>query len=84
MKLAQHAGGVTELAARLELIEDDGRRALDRLSELSLVRHSYKVSDSLHAVSPEVGLELLLARQQAEKSPPSSSVWQLVGRRPPS
>lgn len=66
MKLAQHADGVTELAARQELIEDDGRRALDRLSELSVVRHSYKVSDSLHAVSPEVGLELLLARQQPE------------------
>ncbi|MFJ6540938.1 helix-turn-helix domain-containing protein [Streptomyces sp. NPDC091385] len=64
--LAQRANGVAELAARLELAADDVRRALDRLSELSLVRHSHETPDALHAVSPEVGLELLLARQQAE------------------
>ncbi|MFE1193611.1 LuxR C-terminal-related transcriptional regulator [Streptomyces olivaceoviridis] len=60
------AEGVTELAVRLELSEGEVRRALDRLSELALVRHSYEVPGSLHAVSPEVGLESLLARQQAE------------------
>jgi DNA-binding CsgD family transcriptional regulator len=58
--------GVAELCQQLNLPEKDIRGALDRLSEMALVRTSMDDPSQLHAVSPHVGLELLIARQQAE------------------
>ncbi|MFH9575347.1 LuxR C-terminal-related transcriptional regulator [Streptomyces sp. NPDC017230] len=63
--MLEHRGkGVAELAEVLGRPERDIRSALDRLHELSLVRSSH--AEALHAVSPELGMEVLLARQQAE------------------
>ncbi|MEU7065370.1 helix-turn-helix transcriptional regulator [Streptomyces sp. NPDC046161] len=64
--LACPTEGVTALADRLAMPEGDIRRSLDLLSELALVRPSYERQGQLRAVSPEVGMELLMARQQAE------------------
>ncbi|MFC5152188.1 helix-turn-helix transcriptional regulator [Streptomyces amakusaensis] len=65
--LLQHADwGVAELAVSLSLPEADVRAALDRLSELSLLRPSATERARLHPVSPELAMETLLARQQAE------------------
>ncbi|MFC0844280.1 LuxR C-terminal-related transcriptional regulator [Streptomyces noboritoensis] len=64
--LADPRGGVAELVARLERPEDEVRDALDVLSELALVRPSAEREGSLRAVSPDIGMEILMARQQAE------------------
>ncbi|WP_030206861.1 LuxR C-terminal-related transcriptional regulator [Streptomyces sp. NRRL S-87] len=58
--------GVPALAGECALSEDDVRAALDQLSTLALVRPSHTGDGSLRAVSPEVGMELLMVRQQAE------------------
>ncbi|MEU3063382.1 helix-turn-helix domain-containing protein [Streptomyces subrutilus] len=57
---------VAELCDQLGLSRDEVSRALDRLSEMALVRTSTEDSSQLHAVSPHVGMEILLARQQAD------------------
>lgn len=54
------------LRDRLGLSEAQVRASLDRLSELALVRVSCERKGSLRAVSPDVGIELLIVRQQAE------------------
>ncbi|GHD30707.1 helix-turn-helix transcriptional regulator [Streptomyces galbus] len=64
--LMHPAEGVAGLGHRLGLPESAVRQALDQLSELALVRPSYEEPGRLTAVSPDVGMELLLARQQAE------------------
>ncbi|MGW2378219.1 LuxR C-terminal-related transcriptional regulator [Kitasatospora sp. NPDC001683] len=64
--LAHPQEGVTALAARLALSGEHVRQALDTLSELALIRPSADREGELRAVSPEVGMELLMARQQAE------------------
>jgi DNA-binding CsgD family transcriptional regulator/sugar-specific transcriptional regulator TrmB len=64
--LAQPQAGITALGAALELSEEQVRLALDTLSELALVRPSHEVEGHLRAVSPDLGMELLLARQQRE------------------
>jgi DNA-binding CsgD family transcriptional regulator len=64
--LARPDDGVLALAQRLGLPEDEIRRSLDQLSELALIRPSYERGEALRAVSPDVGMELLMARQQAE------------------
>lgn len=58
--------GVAQLAARLGMSEERLRHGLDRLSELSLVRPSAQEGAGFRPVSPEMAMELLLARQQAE------------------
>lgn len=58
--------GVAELAVGLDLSEGRIRRALDLLNELTLVRPSNQASGRLHAVNPELGMQLLLSHQQAE------------------
>ncbi|GAA4997848.1 helix-turn-helix domain-containing protein [Yinghuangia aomiensis] len=58
--------GVARLAARLGLDDAQVRCALDTLSELALLRPSVDNEGRLYAVSPEVGMEVILARQQAE------------------
>ncbi|MFD7629963.1 LuxR C-terminal-related transcriptional regulator [Streptomyces sp. NPDC059851] len=64
--LAHPGDGVAGLCTRLDLTEEAVRSGLDQLSELALVRPSYEEPGRLRAVSPEVGMEMLLARQQAE------------------
>ncbi|MGW8764658.1 LuxR C-terminal-related transcriptional regulator [Streptomyces sp. NPDC055815] len=64
--LAYPGDGVVALGRRTGFAEEDVREALDRLSEIGLVRSSYDSPGTLRAVSPDVGLELLLARQQAD------------------
>ncbi|MFJ9446687.1 helix-turn-helix domain-containing protein [Kitasatospora sp. NPDC101235] len=64
--LAHPQEGVAALGARLALSEQQVRQALDTLSELALLRPSADRDGELRAVSPEVGMEILMARQQAE------------------
>ncbi len=64
--LAHPRDGVRALAGRLGVSEADIRNSLDLLSELALIRPSYERAGELHAVPPEVGMEILMARQQAE------------------
>ncbi|MQT04393.1 helix-turn-helix domain-containing protein [Streptomyces jumonjinensis] len=64
--LASPDSGVAALATRLALSEHEVREALTKLSELALVRVSTEDSTRMHAVSPHIGMEILLARQQAE------------------
>jgi DNA-binding CsgD family transcriptional regulator len=58
--------GVADICLRLDLSEEAVRSALDRLSALALIRASTENPHQLHAVSPHVGMELLIAQQQAE------------------
>ncbi|MGW6704016.1 LuxR C-terminal-related transcriptional regulator [Streptomyces sp. NPDC054956] len=64
--LAHPQGDVLEWAALLRLSEAEVRRALGRLSELALVRASADDACQIRAVNPILGLEALIARQQAE------------------
>ncbi|MFI9630477.1 LuxR C-terminal-related transcriptional regulator [Streptomyces sp. NPDC052042] len=64
--LAHPHDGVEELVSRLGMPGKEIRKALDRLSEIALVRVSTEDPTQLHAVSPHLGMEILLARQQAE------------------
>lgn len=64
--LARPRDGVRALADHIGVSEADVRRSLDLLSELALIRPSYEREGELRAVSPEVGMEILMARQQAE------------------
>ncbi|MGC0422787.1 helix-turn-helix domain-containing protein [Embleya sp. AB8] len=58
--------GVTDLARRTGMSEPQVRAALDRLSELALLRPWHERPGQLRAISPDLGMEVLLARQQAE------------------
>ncbi|MFF7457124.1 helix-turn-helix domain-containing protein [Kitasatospora sp. NPDC008115] len=64
--LAHPDDGVTAVARRLGQDEHQVRTALDRLSELALLRPSAERQGELRAVSPDIGMEILMARQQAE------------------
>ncbi|MCT9087764.1 LuxR C-terminal-related transcriptional regulator [Streptomyces sp. ASQP_92] len=64
--LADPQGGVAELVAVTGAPEAEVRRALDTLSELALIRPSAEQRGRLRAVSPDIGMEILMARQQAE------------------
>lgn len=64
--LAEPGWGIAELAGKLSIEERTVRIALDRLFELSLLRRSGEREGELRAVSPQVGLQSLLARQQAD------------------
>lgn len=64
--LADPRGGVAELVATIGAPEHEVREALDLLSELALVRPSAERRGELRAVSPDIGMEILMARQQAE------------------
>jgi DNA-binding CsgD family transcriptional regulator/sugar-specific transcriptional regulator TrmB len=63
--LRHPAAGVADLAAAVGVPEDDVRDALDTLSELALVRPAAGDAGRLRAVSPDIGMEILMARQQA-------------------
>lgn len=64
--LASPGSGVRELQAELGIPEEEVRSALDTLSELVLVIPSREGSAGLRAISPDLGMEMLLSRQQAE------------------
>ncbi|MFD9791969.1 LuxR C-terminal-related transcriptional regulator [Streptomyces sp. NPDC059070] len=64
--LADPAGGVADIVARAGLPEHEVCAALDVLSELALVQPSADHEGGLRAVSPDLGMEILMARQQAE------------------
>lgn len=64
--LARPDDGVAALSEHLGLAQSQVRGALDTLSELALVRASYDHAGLLRAVPPELGMELLMARQQAD------------------
>jgi len=64
--LDRPTAGVVELADQLGVDEASVRRALDELAQLSLLRPSWERPGALRPVSPEIGLESLLARQRAE------------------
>ncbi|MEU8551981.1 LuxR C-terminal-related transcriptional regulator [Streptomyces roseoverticillatus] len=64
--LTHPQAGVAELGTRLGLPEEDVRHALDALMDLTLVRPSAERQGRIRAVSPEIGMEILVARQQAE------------------
>lgn len=58
--------GVTELVEGTGLSEAEVRRALDQLGALTLLRASREAPGTLRPVSPEIGLALLVSRQEAE------------------
>ncbi|MFD8888984.1 LuxR C-terminal-related transcriptional regulator [Streptomyces sp. NPDC059566] len=58
--------GVGQMAERLGLGEQQVRNALDRLAELELLRRSADRPGGWRAIHPEVGLQLLLRRQQED------------------
>ncbi|WP_441250502.1 helix-turn-helix transcriptional regulator [Kitasatospora sp. McL0602] len=64
--LAYPKAGVALLGHHLGLTEQQVRHALEALSELALVRPSADPDALPEAVNPQVGLELLLTRQQSE------------------
>ena len=64
--IAHPQDGPPELAARLRVSEEDVRAALERLSEMALVRTSEQTPSRPRPVSPYLGVEILLAHQQAE------------------
>jgi len=55
-----------DIAGKLGLSEENVRSALDRLSELTLLRRSLDGDSDLRPVSPEVGLHAFLQRQHAD------------------
>ncbi|MER7948812.1 LuxR C-terminal-related transcriptional regulator [Streptomyces sp. NPDC096079] len=64
--LADPSGGVGELSARLGLTQTQVREGLDQLVDLGLLKPSRDSPGALRAVRPELGLEVLLRRQEAE------------------
>ncbi|MFA7763627.1 LuxR C-terminal-related transcriptional regulator [Streptomyces sp. NRRL S-448] len=63
--LAEPGGGVAALATHIGTTEQLVREGLDVLSELALVRPSAE-NGGVRAVSPDIGMEILMARQQAD------------------
>ena len=66
MMLKKPDADVPALAAHLAMDEPAVRSAMDGLARLALLRPSLDTPDALRPVTPAVGLESLLARQQAE------------------
>jgi DNA-binding CsgD family transcriptional regulator/sugar-specific transcriptional regulator TrmB len=66
LMLGHPDAGVAELADRLGVPEHVVRDALDELARLSLLRPSWEDPRLLRPVSPDIGLEPLLARQEAD------------------
>ncbi|MFI2213988.1 LuxR C-terminal-related transcriptional regulator [Streptomyces sp. NPDC020141] len=64
--LADCTAGASDLGDRLGLSEQEVRAALDRLSEMALIRPSVDDPRRMHVLSPHLAMEMLIARQQAE------------------
>ncbi|GAA3837108.1 LuxR C-terminal-related transcriptional regulator [Streptomyces phyllanthi] len=65
LMLRRHDWGAAEIATELRYSEGEVRESLDRLSQLRLLRGSLRNAGSVRAVSPEVGLRLLLQEQES-------------------
>ncbi|WP_331755609.1 helix-turn-helix transcriptional regulator [Streptomyces sp. NBC_01643] len=57
---------VTALSARLVLSETEVRSCVDKLADMKLLESSREVPGTLRAVSPEIGLETIVRRQETE------------------
>ncbi|MDN0201083.1 helix-turn-helix transcriptional regulator [Streptomyces sp. S.PNR 29] len=57
---------VGRLAERLSVSEAEIRASVERLVALSMLRPSWEHPDTVRAVSPQIGLELVLQREQQE------------------
>ncbi|MCX5407728.1 helix-turn-helix transcriptional regulator [Streptomyces sp. NBC_00335] len=64
--LTRSNAGVAELSEHLALPETRVRDGLDRLLDLGLLQPSREGSGLLRAVSPEVGLQVIVRRQEAD------------------
>jgi DNA-binding CsgD family transcriptional regulator/sugar-specific transcriptional regulator TrmB len=64
--LTRSCDSLAELCSTLKLSEQEIAQAIDWLSELALVRASTEDPGRMHAVDPHLGMEMLLARQEAE------------------
>ncbi|SNS95619.1 helix-turn-helix domain-containing protein [Actinacidiphila glaucinigra] len=64
--LINPAAGVAVLAHDVGLSVEEVGNALDTLSELALVRPASGDAGRLRAVSPDIGMEILMGRQQAQ------------------
>ncbi|MBP0455421.1 MULTISPECIES: LuxR C-terminal-related transcriptional regulator [unclassified Kitasatospora] len=64
--LAEPGCRVTDLCRRFGLSETAVREALDQLADLTLLRPSQEVFGALRPVSPAVGLEAVIRRQEDE------------------
>ncbi|MEU1543787.1 LuxR C-terminal-related transcriptional regulator [Actinacidiphila glaucinigra] len=64
--LRHPAAGVAALAHAAGLSVEEVGNALDTLSELALVRPAAGDAGRLRAVSPDIGMEILMGRQQAQ------------------
>ncbi|MFE4264273.1 LuxR C-terminal-related transcriptional regulator [Streptomyces sp. NPDC056883] len=64
--LQEPTAGIAELCLLLGFPEAEVRAGLDRLIDLELLQPSRDVPGALRAVSPDVGLEMILRRQEAE------------------
>jgi DNA-binding CsgD family transcriptional regulator len=64
--LQEPGSGVADLAMKLRWDDDRIRAALDELARLSLLHPSWDKPEVLHPVSPDIALERLLARKEAD------------------
>ncbi|MBV2153165.1 helix-turn-helix transcriptional regulator [Kitasatospora sp. SUK 42] len=64
--LSDPGGSMQKLCDQLGISESVAREALDRLADLRLLRPSRDLPGTLQPVSPDLGLELLLRRQEEE------------------
>ncbi|RPF41466.1 sugar-specific transcriptional regulator TrmB [Streptomyces sp. Ag109_G2-6] len=64
--LSDPEGSVQDLCEQLGVPESTVRDALDRLADLRLLRASREALGVMRPVSPELGLEMLLRRQEEE------------------
>jgi DNA-binding CsgD family transcriptional regulator/DNA-binding transcriptional regulator GbsR (MarR family) len=64
--IANPTMSASDMTRKLGLSHEQVRSALDRLSELTLLRKSLETGSDLRPVSPEVGFHAFLQRQQAE------------------
>jgi DNA-binding CsgD family transcriptional regulator/sugar-specific transcriptional regulator TrmB len=62
--LAHPEADLSDLRAMLELTDAQLRAALDRLSELALVRAPFDSPHAFRAVNPEMAIQALLAREE--------------------
>ncbi|SCE98236.1 helix-turn-helix transcriptional regulator [Micromonospora mirobrigensis] len=67
LEMLQHPeADIVALGERLGLTEEQVREALDDLARMSLLRASWADPEALRPVDPEVGLSMLLAREEAD------------------
>ncbi|HEY1620703.1 MAG TPA: LuxR C-terminal-related transcriptional regulator [Streptosporangiaceae bacterium] len=64
--IANPTMSASDMTRKLGLSQEQVRSALDRLSELTLLRKSLETGSDLRPVSPEVGFHAFLQRQQAD------------------